>query len=279
MPKRKRPTRKRRKRKRRSLYRGRRTQSINKPLVLASRFRKLYFTISLPKFQNLAQNDDYFLPPLGFRLGNIYDPLSLNQPPLTSALSETAVANWAATGFNYGPARGHDPLSMLFKEYRVHSAKVVVAFQPTGFTNSVHGAVSYDAGDFGCEMQQFGPNTPSTDIPSTYDEYYERFGTIATRDMNATTGAFVKKKWFKLGAMENQSVDNTVYTNSFYNAQPNQSEDMCFIFMKSSFKANTEGQPAAVGDLTLTIEYNLECLTPNSRDDLPSVLHPTPTPP
>lgn len=241
---------------RRSLYRGRRIQTPTKPLLLTSRFRKVYATYCVPNFvfDHLNALPGGLYPPITVRMDNIYDPLSFSHLiPGTANFSQ--MLSTGAPGYIYGPSRGHDVLAKIFQQYRVMSTKVAAVFQEE--KGSTH--------DIGMRWNQWNDGDLSNqDWPNTYYDYLERFGPIRSYDMSNKVGPLHATLFGRQGKVEGFDRKEDQYLRTFATvAQATDSTDFLYLNFYSPSTSDI------VGTLTITICYYVICFNPSSQDDAP----------
>lgn len=269
MPRRKstrrRPTRRRKhtfKRRRRSLYRGRRVQSITKPLVISSRFRKVFFNLSLPHFTVTPDpNSGGLCLPIRLPIDNIYDPLAggITINPLDFTVLDLPTM---APGYTYGPCRGHDILSQLFRQYRVIGMNAQAKFQNDSTFDT--------ATDIGMKLFHWGYTGLSMHLfPRTYYDLLEQFGPIPTRNTAQTTKPIYTSRFGRQGKINQLTTDSLApdYTLPFH--VPKQAthitDDLYLSFYTPEIKAIS-------GNLELQLTYYVQCQNPNTHDDTPVAL-------
>lgn len=246
------------KKRRRSLYRGRRTQTPTKSLFLASRFRKMYFSMSLPQFTvTPPTNSGGLCKPIRFAIDNIYDPLSRG---FTVNPNDFTVLDDAfSPGYVYGPTRGHDALSLLFREYKVHGLHVTAKFQ---------NAEAKTAVDIGmkCSLWSQFPGISSHSAPVTYYDYLERYGPITTINTINKTLPIVSTYYGKQGTMQQQIINapdatyNRLFTEPRF--ETNVTDEVYLHFYSPH-------ESQITGNLEIQLCFMTECLSPSSKDDQP----------
>lgn len=246
-------------RRRNPLYRGRRVQGVTKPLLLTSRFRKVYWSLSVPQFSLTPSGTSGGLGlPIRFPIGNMYDPLGkgITDDPQHFTIIDLPIM---APGYVYGPARGHDVLAKLFMQYRVIGMNAQAKFMQEQQTATGE--------NIGMKFIQWSDIGLAQHPPTNYYDFLERFGPIPVRRTGLNSKPIYSHKYGKQGKCSDLAVNSEApdYTHIFHEVRQatHQGDDLYLYFYAPELHR-------VAGHLEIQLTYYVQCLNPSSQDDLPT---------